>query len=90
MNMIVLPLAAALLLSSPLAAAETADAKDLTYCLDLPSDREIAKCAGEIKPGSKGEPYTQEQVEKILAGEKTGIPQPKTVPEKPAGSAGTP
>jgi hypothetical protein len=90
MNMIILPLATALLLSSPFAAAETADAKDLTYCLDLPSDREIAKCAGEIKPGSKGEPYTREQVEKILAEEKSGIPQPKAAPEKPAGSAGNP
>lgn len=77
-------LAATLLLSSPLAGAEATDKEDLRYCLDLPSDREIAKCAGEISAGAKGQPLTREQVEKILAEEKAGAAKPMAEPEKPA------
>lgn len=83
-------IAATLLFSSSLAGAETTDKDDLRYCLDLPSDKEIAKCAGEVSAGAKGETYTREQVEKILAEEKEDTVKPEGAdksevePEQPA------
>ena len=77
-------IAATLLLSSSLAGAETTDKDDLRYCLDLPSDKEIAKCAGEISAGAKGQAYTRERVEKILAEEKTDVAKSQAEPAKSA------
>ncbi len=92
MNRFALLLATTLLLASSLALAETGSSADLRYCLDLKSDSEIAKCAGEVAPGSKGKPFSQEQVEKILEKEKASAPvstgeSPGTLPSaggKPA------
>lgn len=83
-------IAAVLLISSSFAGAEATDKDDLRYCLDLPSDKEIAKCSGEISPGAKGQTYTREQVEKIIAEEKEdtakpeGADKPEVEPEQPA------
>ncbi len=85
MSKLSLLIAATLLLSSPLAGAEDTHKDDLRYCLDLPSDKEIAKCAGEISAGAKGQTYTREQVEKILAEEtKEGATKPQAEPAIPA------
>lgn len=89
MNKLSSLIAATLLFSSSLAGAEATDKDDLRYCLDLPSDKEIAKCAGEISAGAKGETYTREQVEKILSEEKedTAKSETKAKPAEPDESA---
>lgn len=80
MNRIASLLAVTLLLPGPLAWAEAGKSADLRYCLALESHQEIAKCAGEIAPGEKGKPISQEEVEMML--------QKKT--EAPVGAAETP
>ena len=67
-------LAVTLLLASSIAWAEADRPADLRYCLDLESNYEIAKCAGEISPGSKGRPFSREKVEEILDRGKTAVP----------------
>ena len=67
MNKFASLLAVALLLASSIARAEEVRSDDLRYCLDLPTVQEIAKCSGEISPGSKGRTYSREEVEKILS-----------------------
>ena len=90
MNSLSLLLAATLLLPGSLAYAEAAEKGDLRYCLDLPSDKEIAKCAGELSAGAKGQPFSREQVEKILAEEKADTAKPPVEAEKPAAPSGNP
>lgn len=77
MNKFASLVAITLLLSAP-AWAEPASSADLTYCLDLKSDYEIAKCAGEVSPGPKGKPLSREQAEKILAKERASAPTSTT------------
>lgn len=63
-----------LLLATPLALAEGDSSDDLRYCLELQSNYEIAKCAGEISAGSKGKPFSREEVDKILSEEQAIAP----------------
>lgn len=91
MNKLSSLIAAMLLLSSSMAGAEATDKDDLRYCLELPSDKEIAKCAGEISAGAKGQPFSREQVEKILAEEtKEGVTKSQAEPGKLVVPSGNP
>lgn len=72
-------LALTLLLASSTASAADAGSADLTYCLEMKSNSEIAKCAGEVSAGNKGKAYTKEQVDEILSKEKASAPA--TAPE---------
>ncbi len=91
MNKISLLLTLTLLLASSLAWAEADSSADLRYCLDLKSNDEIAKCAGEISPDKKAKPFSKEEVEKILDKEKSSAPvstnessgTPATASDKP-------
>ena len=67
-------LAVILPLASSFAWAEADGSEDLRYCLDLPTVQEIAKCSGEVSPGSKGRTYSREEVERILSEEKANAP----------------
>ncbi|MFZ5524541.1 MAG: hypothetical protein ACOY9D_10750 [Pseudomonadota bacterium] len=67
-------LAITLLMATPLAVAEDDSPDDLRYCLELQSNYEIAKCAGEVSAGGKGRPYSREEVNKILSGERASAP----------------
>lgn len=67
-------LAVTLLLASSLAWAEGDHSADLRYCLDMKSNDEIAKCAGEISAGEKGKPLSRQEAEKILGKEITSAP----------------
>jgi len=67
-------LAVTLLLASSIAWAEADRPADLRYCLDLKTNEEIAKCAGEISAGEKGKPLSKQEAEKILDKEKTSAP----------------
>lgn len=84
MNKFASLLAATLLLASSSAWAEADRSADLRYCLDLKSNEEIAKCAGEISAGDKVKPLSKEEAEKILSREKT------SAPVSPNESSGTP
>lgn len=66
-------IALALLISATSVMAEEGGSEDLRYCLDLQSNYEIAKCAGEVSAGSKGKPYTREEVDKILSERQSSI-----------------
>lgn len=91
MNKFASLLAITLLLAGSLAWAEADSSNDLRYCLDLPSVQQIAKCAGEISAGNKGQTYSKEEVERILSEEIAGTPTsvsdssgaPATVGDKP-------
>lgn len=74
MNKIASLLTVALLLASSSAWAEADRSADLRYCLDMKSNDEIAKCAGEISPGEKRKPLSKAEAEKILDKEKTSAP----------------
>jgi len=67
-------LAIVLLMATPLAGADDESSDDLRYCLKLQSNYDIAKCAGEISAGAKGEPYSREKVDKILSEEQASAP----------------
>lgn len=67
-------LAITLSLTGALAWAEVDSAMDqraidLRYCLDLPTDQQIANCAGEVSAGNKRRPFSKQEVEKILSDE---------------------
>lgn len=79
-------LAVTLLLASSSAWPKAGSAADLTYCLDLKSNAEIAKCAGEVSPGGKSKPFPKEKVEEILSQEKTAAPANEPAVKPPAGS----
>ncbi len=81
MNKFTSLLAVPLILAS-VSAWSAADPANLTYCLDLKSNAEIAKCAGEGSAGNKGKPYTKEDVEKLLSEEQAAAPAGK--PAAPA------
>ena len=74
MNTLTSLFAITLLLVSSSAWAEADSSADLRYCLDLKSNEEIAKCAGEISPGNKGKPFSKETVDKILEKQKASAP----------------
>jgi hypothetical protein len=74
MNKLSLLLAITLFLATSLAGAEAVSSGDLRYCLELQSNYEIAKCAGEISAGSKGRPFSKEEVDKILSEEQASAP----------------
>lgn len=75
MNLFTSLLTTTLFLASSLSWAEAdKSSSDVRYCLDLKSNDEIAECAGEVSPGSKGKPFPKEKVEKILSREKTSVP----------------
>lgn len=74
MNTLTSLFAITLLLVSSSARAEADSSADLRYCLDLKSNEEIAKCAGEISPGNKGKPFSKETVDQILEKEKASSP----------------
>lgn len=84
MNKIASLLAATLLLASSSAWAEADRSADLRYCLDMKSNYEIAKCSGEISPDKKAQPFSKEEVARILDKEKT------TAPVSAKESSGTP
>ncbi|MEO8331856.1 MAG: hypothetical protein ABI479_05440 [Gallionella sp.] len=63
-----------LILSTTIARAEGDSSDDLRYCLELQSNHEIAKCAGEITAGSKGRTFTKEEVDKILSEKQANAP----------------
>jgi hypothetical protein len=73
-------LAITLLMATPLAGAEEVSSDDLRYCLELQSNYEIAKCAGEVSAGGKGKPYSKEEVDKILSELQVSAP---TSPNEP-------
>lgn len=84
MNIFTSLLATTLFLASSLSWAEAdRSTSDVRYCLDLKSNDEIAKCAGEVSPGNKGKPFPKEKVEKILSGEKTIVP---VIANEPSGT----
>lgn len=75
MNKLASLLAISLLLASSLSWSEVdRSSSDVRYCLDLESNDEIAKCAGEIAPGNKGKPLSREEAEKILSRKRPGAP----------------
>lgn len=67
-------LVSTLFMATTIARAEADSTDDLRYCLGLQSNYEIAKCAGEISPGSKGKPYSKQEVDKILSEEQASVP----------------
>jgi len=67
MNKIALLLAATLPLAYSIALADAGSSADLRYCLDLPTDQQIAKCAGEVSAGGKKKPFSKEEVDRILS-----------------------
>jgi len=84
MSKIQLLFAITLLIATPLAGAEDESSDDLRYCLELQSNQDIAKCAGEISAGGKGKPYSKEEVDKILSEGQTGAPtSPNLSPDTP-------
>jgi len=77
-------LAITLLIATPLAGAEEVGSDDLRYCLELQSNYEIAKCAGEVSAGGKGKPYSKEEVDKILSEQQASAPtSPNEPPDTP-------
>jgi len=74
MNKIPLLFAIALFIAAPIAWAEDESSDDLRYCLELRSNLEIAKCAGEVSAGGKGKPYSKEEVDKILSEQQASAP----------------
>lgn len=74
MNRIASLLAATLLLASSSAWAEADRSADLRYCLEMKSNEEIAKCAGEIAAGDKGKPLSKAEVQQILSKEQANAP----------------
>ena len=62
--------------------------QDLRYCLELQSNFEIAKCAGEISAGSKGRTYTKEDVARILAAQRDAAPSGAVVPPDTSDTGG--
>jgi len=84
--------AVTLFLASASAWSAADSSSDLRYCLDLKSDAEIAKCAGEIGAGNKGQPYTKEHAQDIASQENANAPasadespmQPAAAPTAPA------
>ena len=90
MNKRTLSLAALLLLASASAWSATDGTPDLTYCLQLQSNIDIAKCAGETTTRNKGKPMSKEDVAEMLNRERQAAekaPAPATVSEpamKPA------
>ncbi len=74
MNRIASLYAIPLLLAGSIAMAADDRSTDLRYCLDLPTDLEIAKCAGEISADKKGKPFSKAEVEKMLSREKANTP----------------
>lgn len=89
MNKVASLLAVLLLTANSIAAAETKPAMDnrsidLRYCLDLPTVVLIAKCSGEVSPGKKGTPFSQEEVARIISAENAKLPsQTKEPPALP-------
>jgi len=67
-------LAVTLLLAVSFAKADEDGPDDLRYCLELQSNDDIAKCAGEVSAGSKGRPYSKEEVDKLLTEQRAGAP----------------
>ncbi|MGC2047722.1 MAG: hypothetical protein WA635_03835 [Gallionella sp.] len=74
MNKLSSLLAITLLFATSLARAEDDSSGDLRYCLELQSNYEIAKCAGEVSAGSKGRPYSKEEVDKMLSEQQASTP----------------
>jgi hypothetical protein len=74
MNKLLSLLVITLLFATSLARAEDDSSGDLRYCLELQSNYEIAKCAGEISAGIKGKPYTKEEVDKKLSEQQAKMP----------------
>ena len=85
MNRLQLLLASILLLAASFAIADENNPDDLRYCLELQSNYDIAKCAGEVSAGSKGRPYTKEEVDKLLSEQQARAPdrpdEPKEIPD---------
>ena len=88
MNTSVLLFAVTMLLASPPSRGQAERSDDLRYCLDLPTEPQIAKCAGQVSPDKKGRPFSKQEVDKILSGEQAVTPAavvaPATVSDKPA------
>ena len=63
-----------LLLANTFVWAEADRSRDLRYCLDLPTDQLIAKCAGEVSPDKQGKPFSKEEVERMLSRENASTP----------------
>ncbi len=93
MNKIALLLAATLPLAYSIARADAGrSSADLRYCLDLPTDQQIAKCAGEVSGDGKKTPYSKEEVERILS-ERNAASAPASagsVSTTPPAASGTP
>lgn len=83
-------LSAAALLGSTSAWAENdrATQPDLTYCLQLKSSADIARCAGETTTSAKGQPMTRDEVERLL--EQQGAAAPASTGEAAAPAAAEP
>ena len=83
-------LAVTLLLASPAAWPEADRSADLRYCLEMKSNKEIAKCAGEIS-SNRSRPYSKREVETILNKEENRSPVSANKPLiVPAASSGKP
>ncbi len=74
MNKVTSLFAASLLLASASAWSETATTPDLTYCLELKSNADIAKCAGETTSRNQAKPMSRTEVDKLLSQEKAAAP----------------
>lgn len=91
MNKIAFLLAATLPLAYSIARADAGSSADLRYCLDLPTDQQIAKCAGEISPGAKKTPYSKEEVDRILSERAASAPASAgSVSTTPPAASGNP
>lgn len=66
--------AVTLVLATNLAWAEADSSADLRYCLDMKSHAAIAKCAGEISAGNKGQPFSKEEAGRMLKKEQASAP----------------
>jgi hypothetical protein len=90
MNKIALLLAATLPLAYTIARADPRSSADLRYCLDLPTDQQIAKCAGETSGDGKKTPYTKEEVERILSERAASAPASAGTLSTPPAATGSP
>lgn len=73
-HLIILSAVALLGSATAWAAPDAAQTQDLTYCLQLKSSADIARCAGETTTSAKGQPMSRDEVERLLEQQGTAAP----------------
>lgn len=74
MRILASQLVSSLILATSFARADVVSSEDLRYCLELQSNNDIAKCAGEISAGNKGTPLSKQEIDEILSRERASAP----------------